>query len=199
MLPLGGLMIRNLEEQDITPIVAAFAAVGWNNKTTEQYERYLAEQERGAIDVRVAFLAGRFVGYLKIVWKPDYPPYREGNIPEIQDLNVLPDVRRQGIASRLMDEAERIVAEAGYSTIGIGFGMTADYGMAQQMYVRRGYVPDGRGLVSHNRVLEYGDTAIVDDDLVLYLTRELKREESARGDAKKADSSRQNSGILSSS
>lgn len=40
-------------------------------------------------------------------------------------------------------------------------------------YVRRGYVPDGRGLWDGNRWLQWGDTTRVDDDLVLYLTKRL--------------------------
>ena len=48
--------------------------------------------------------------------------------------------------------------------------MTADYGSAQRMYVKRGYVPDGRGLVTHGEFVTYGEPAIVDDDLVLYFT-----------------------------
>lgn len=32
-------------------------------------------------------------------------------------------------------------------TIGIGFGLYADYGTAQRMYIKRGFVPDGRGIM----------------------------------------------------
>ena len=28
---------------------------------------------------------------------------------------------------------------------GIGFGLYADYGAAQRLYIKRGYIPDGRG------------------------------------------------------
>ena len=53
--------------------------------------------------------------------------------------------------------------------------MTANYGAAQIMYVKRGYVPDGRGLATHHRpVRYYGESVFVDDDLVLYFTRTLR-------------------------
>jgi hypothetical protein len=51
--------------------------------------------------------------------------------------------------------------------------MTQDYGMAQRLYVRRGYVPDGRGLMTHERPIVNGESVVVDDDLVLYFTKQL--------------------------
>ena len=47
--------------------------------------------------VLVARTGEQLHGYLKVVWRPDYPPFRSRNIPEIQDLNVVPD--RGGRAS----------------------------------------------------------------------------------------------------
>ena len=80
-----------------------------------------------------------------ICWHSTYAPFAETGIPEIQDFNVLPEFRRRGIGTRLMDRAEQRVARR-CDTVGIGVGMYADYGHAQRLYVLRGYVPDGRGL-----------------------------------------------------
>ena len=165
------LLIRLLTAQDVEPIASGFAAIGWN-KPASQYQRYLAEQEQGARVVPVAFVDSVFAGYLTVVWQSNYPPFRAHNIPEIQDFNVLPHFRRQGIGTRLMEEAEKIVAQRS-STVGIGVGMTADYGAAQRLYVLRGYVPDGRGLVSDNGFLQYGNQVTVDDGLALYFTKTL--------------------------
>lgn len=165
------LEVRSLEDRDIEPIAAAFRALGWD-KPRSQYERYLAEQRQGRRAVFVAFVAGDFAGYLTIIWSAGYPPFRETGIPEIQDFNVLPRFRRQGIGTRLMDEAELAVSERS-SIVGIGMGVSADYGAAQRLYVLRGYVPDGRGLISEGRQLSHGDSITVDDGLALYLTKEL--------------------------
>src|SRR5258708_31149455 len=97
------LTVRRLESQDTGVIAAAFQQIGWN-KTLAQYENYLAQQADGQRAVCVAFLELSFAGYLTINWRSDYPPFREQNIPEIQDFNVLPQHRRQGIGTRLMDE-----------------------------------------------------------------------------------------------
>jgi GNAT superfamily N-acetyltransferase len=165
------IAIRLLQPQDIVPMAAAFTAIGWN-KPAAQFERYLAEQEQSRRLVLVAFADERFCGYINIVWEPDYPPFREAGIPELQDFNVLPSHRRRGIGSTLMRAAEKQVADRS-ELVGIGVGMTADYGPAQRLYVQRGYIPDGRGLVYANRFPAYGDHVRVDDDLVLHFTKRL--------------------------
>lgn len=166
--------IRNLQASDIPPIAQAFAELGWN-KPAAQYERYLDEQTAGDRDVMVAFVAGEFAGYVTIVWASTYPPFGEARIPEIVDFNVLPPFRRRGIGTKLMDEAEQRIAQRS-PIAGIGVGMTADYGAAQLLYVLRGYVPDGRGLTSNNRHLQFGDVVTVDDGLALMFTKELYKE-----------------------
>jgi GNAT superfamily N-acetyltransferase len=163
--------IRLLEKRDIPAIVAAFTAIGWD-KTTPLYERYLREQESGERTVFVAFCDGVFAGYNTIHWQSDYPPFREAQIPEIQDFVVLPPFRRQGIGSRLMDICEETVAQRS-TVIGIGVGLHADYGTAQRMYTRRGYILDGRGLMYDEKPVPRGQQVLVDDSLNLFFTKEL--------------------------
>jgi GNAT superfamily N-acetyltransferase len=167
------LTLRPLEPTDITPIAAAFAELGWD-KPASQYEQYLSEQETDQRVVLVAFLNGEFAGYVTVVWRSQYPAFDIEDIPEIVDFNVLPKFRRRGIGAALMDEAERRVA-ARSAVVGLGVGMTADYGSAQRMYAKRGYIPDGRGLHSRGHPVQYGQSVPVDDDLVLYFTKELPR------------------------
>jgi len=165
-------VIRPLELQDIRAIVEAFAHADWP-KPAEQYHRYLSEQDQGWRDVHVAFDAGRFTGYLTIIWESTYPPFRAEGIPEIVDFNVLPHVRRCGIGTQLMDLAEgRIIERA--AVAGIGVGLYADYGAAQRLYVRRRYVPDGRGIAYDGQPVTPGAMVHVDDSLVLYFTKTLR-------------------------
>lgn len=165
------LSIRPLLAADIHPISAAFAELGWN-KPVSKYKSYLAEQESGRRVVLVAELQAVFAGYLTVCWYSHYPPFLEAGIPEIVDLNVLPHFRRAGIGTRLMD-----VAESRISTVsplaGIGVGMSVDYGAAQRMYVLRGYVPDACGLMYGGQPVTYYQKYMVDDDLCLYLTKQL--------------------------
>jgi ribosomal protein S18 acetylase RimI-like enzyme len=166
------LEIRRLIEDDIPVIAEAFARQGWN-KPASQYRRYLTEQEAGKREVLVACEEGTFRGYLTIVWKPTYQPFREAGIPEIQDFNVLMAYQRRGIGSRLMNAAEARIAER-CPVVGIGVGLTADYGPAQILYVRRGYIPDGRGICYDEKLPRYGEPVAVDDGLVLHLTKRLR-------------------------
>ncbi len=58
---------------------------------------------------------------------------------------------------------------------GIGVGLIADYGAAQILYVKRGYLPDGNGISQRGKYLKHTDQVTVDDDLVLYLRKNLSQ------------------------
>ena len=166
------IQIRNLEPPDSQVIADAFTEIGWN-RPPAKFNRLLKLQRANLREVLVAHSDGVFAGYLNVVWKPEYRPFLEQGIPEVQDFNVLPKFRRQGIGSALMDEAERRIAKVS-NTAGIGVGMYPDYGNAQRMYVLRGYVPDGRGLTYKREVLKPLATAPNDDDLAIYFTKQLQ-------------------------
>ncbi len=166
-------LIRPLRASDPALIASAFTAIGWS-KPRELYERYLVEQEARQRHVWLAFTSGQFAGYVTLNWQPAYVPFQAEGIPEIQDLNVLPAFRRRGIGSALLDTAESVAAERS-KAVGIAVGLCPDYGPAQRLYVRRGYVPDGRGIAYRGHTVKYGEQVVVDDDLVLCLTRGLSR------------------------
>jgi GNAT superfamily N-acetyltransferase len=167
---MGGLEIRAMVEEDPVVLGAAFAAIGWG-KSVEGFERYLSMQRTGERDVFVATVDGEFAGYVTLTWEP---PYDHGpGVPEIQDLNVLPAYRRRGIGNALMDAAEARAGERS-SVLGIGVGLYADYGSAQRMYVRRGYLPDGRGLMYDWKPVPPGETVRLDDDATLMFTKSLR-------------------------
>ena len=58
--------------------------------------------------------------------------------------------------------------------VGIGVGLHPGYGSAQRLYIKRGYIPDGRGVWYRNRLVEEGMQAMFDDNLVLHLTKNLR-------------------------
>jgi ribosomal protein S18 acetylase RimI-like enzyme len=113
-----------------------------------------------------------FAGYCTLLWQSKYAPFRASGIPEISDLNVLPQYRRQGIGSRLLDAVEAEAARRS-TQVGLGVGLSANYGAAQRLYVRRGYVPDGRGITYEYAPVEYGTSVRIDDDATLMLVRTL--------------------------
>ena len=168
---LDRITIHPITEEDVTGIVSAFRAQGWE-KPEPQYIRYCSESRLGTRTVVLAKYAGEFAGYLTIMWQSEYPPFRQADIPEIVDFNVLIKYRRLGIGSALMDEAEQRIATRS-PVAGIGVGLTADYGAAQVLYVKRGYIPDGRGAVWRGQAIVYDQQITVDDDLAVYLTKQV--------------------------
>jgi GNAT superfamily N-acetyltransferase len=163
--------IRKIVEADCLAISRAFTEQGWN-KPLSQYQCYHQENEAGTRVVLIANFEGQFAGYVTIVWKSNYPPFEAAGIPEIVDFNVLKKYQRRGIGTALMDEAEKQIAKRS-AVAGIGVGLTADYGPAQILYSKRGYIPDGRGIFANGRYLKYGDLINVDDNLTFYLTKQL--------------------------
>jgi ribosomal protein S18 acetylase RimI-like enzyme len=164
------IMIRRMEEQDIGLIYATPAVTG-TRRPPDLYDKYFREQESGERVVLLAFYDGEFTGHVSVVWNSAYPPFRAKSIPEIKDLVVHTGFLHRRIASAMMDEAERLIFERS-PVAGIGVGMYSGYGPAQIMYARRGYVPDGRGLMHHEKAVVPMETVMVDDDLVLYLVKE---------------------------
>ena len=113
------------------------------------------------------------VGFVILNFEPKYQLYQKLEIPEIQDLNVLPDYRRQGIGSHLVEVCENITAEQGIEQIGISVGLTKDYGPAQRLYTQAGYIPDGYGVTYDRQAIDKGQTQPVNDDLCLMMVKSL--------------------------
>jgi ribosomal protein S18 acetylase RimI-like enzyme len=171
------IIIREMQSTDPPVMAAAFRAQGWN-KPESQYLQYLQEHLSGERIVLLAEVEQQpplleFSGYLTIVWESEYSPFRKDHIPEIVDFNVLIKYRRQGIGKALMDEAEKRIALRS-PVAGIGVGLTPDYGPAHILYIKRGYIPDGRGLFFNNHHLQWGETCIVNDELTLNFTKDLR-------------------------
>lgn len=162
--------IHTLSETDIDDLVRSFASHDWH-KPRSTFEAYLKEQEN---KTRQAFVARSNIvlGYVTLNWHSCYQPFLTKGIPEIMDLNVLPPFRRQGIGSTLMDTAENC-AQKTSRVVGIGVGLYEGYGEAQKLYVKRSYIPDGLGPTYKYSYLEYGQSVIVDDDLVLWFVKKL--------------------------
>ena len=81
--------------------------------------------------------------------------------------------RKQGIGNQLLEEAEKRVKFVS-SKVTLGVGVHLGYGPAQRLYIRRGYIPDGTGVWYRNKPLEMGASCQNDDDLVLYLSKDLQ-------------------------
>lgn len=169
------IQIRPLKREDIAAISEAFKQIGWN-KPASLFARYLKEQEAAERLVWVAYVKDEFAGYVTLMWQSLYPSFKEQSIPEIMDLNVLPVYRKMGVGSLLLDCAEK-EALTKSQIIGIGVGLYAGadggYGAAGRLYVKRGYIPDGKGVTYNYDPTMPGNSYPLDDDLVLWFTKKL--------------------------
>ncbi len=148
--------IQRMGAGDLPKILASFH---W--QSPDQWERYYKENQRGERVTLLAIQDDRVAGYANLVWQSEYAPFRAEDIPEINNMHVLDEYQRQGIASALIQTAESIAAQASKTAIGIGVAQLEQYAAAQRLYPKLGYVPDGRGLSS----TPWGD--------VLFLTKRL--------------------------
>lgn len=165
------LEVKPLEESHVPLIVAAFAQIGWHKPRT-LFISYLNEQMRQERFAWVVMEQGHFVGYVTLKLHSLYEPFNAQRIPEIADLNVLPYHRKKGAGTLLLDTAESKANEFS-KTVGIGVGLYADYGSAQRLYIKRQYVPDGKGLTYQYKNVVAGHSYPVDDDLVLWFTKKI--------------------------
>ena len=165
------LTIKLLEKGDIGNIVNAFTTSNWTKKPASTFESYLAEQNAKERIIWLAYHNNAFAGYVTLLWQSDYSYFQENNTPEIKDLNILPNFRNQGIGTVLLDVAE--IEASGYAgKIGIGVGLYLDYGSAQRLYVKRGYIPDGNGITYDYKTVLPGEKTVLDDELILWMVKE---------------------------
>jgi GNAT superfamily N-acetyltransferase len=165
------IQVRPMEAKDITPVASLFTNIGWH-KPPSLFEGYLQDQKENTRLVWVATLGKDLAGYVTLKWQSSYEPFKNQSIPEVVDLNVIPFFHKQGVGTRLMDQAEEAAREYG-DIVGIGVGLTPDYGQAQRLYINRGYIPDGRGITYNYEVLNETQHLSIDDNLVLWLTKNL--------------------------
>lgn len=163
--------VRAMGQGDVDTIVHTFLSQGWN-PNEEVYKRYWKEQEEGKREVLVAEVDGEMAGYLTLIARAKYGPFA-GKYPEIKDFNVFEAYQKRGIGWLLMEEAEKQAKKYG-DVVTLAVGLHAGYGSAQRMYIKRGYLPDGSGVWYRNRNLEPYASCSNDDDLILYLSKEVR-------------------------
>ncbi len=138
------------------------------------YERCFERQSLHELEVVVSLFDSMAIGYVILNWQPKYAYFKKLELPEIQDLNVIPEYRRRGVGQALIEFCERLAIEKGYDEVGIGVGLDSSYGAAQRIYARLGYIPDGQGISYDRKQVTAGEFRPIDDNLCLMMTKKLK-------------------------
>lgn len=163
--------IREMRESDIKNLSQGFISQGWPSRE-EILARYFLEQKSKEREVLVAEIDGVVAGYITILPSAKHGPFAEV-YPELSDFNVFEPFRNQGVGNQLLEEAEKRVKLIS-DKVTLGVGLHSGYGPAQRLYIKRGYIPDGTGVWYRNQPLEMNATIQNNDDLVLYLSKELE-------------------------
>lgn len=168
------LMITDfLEDPDQSAVIDFLAQ--WATGSHEAALDHVADHATGQGTTLVARMQGTVAGLVTLRWTSRNPLFAERGIPLVHQLAVSQSYRRRGIATELMDAAERLALERGRDTIGITVGLSDQYGAAQRLYAKRGYLPDGRGACL-GRVPTRGGQNVEIDSLIIWLTKDLVRD-----------------------
>ncbi len=165
-------IIERVRAEDLAATLDLFIQQVYPGDPEGAHEHF-SEHAEGQAETFLAWVRGHLAGYLTIRWQSHNPRFSQQNIPLIHHLGVFPQFQRRGIASRLMDAAEQLIALRA-TQAGITVGLFDEYGPAQRLYAKRGYLPDGRGACQGQRPLKQGETVTIDHDLMLWLTKDLK-------------------------
>lgn len=165
------ITIESMTQNHISDLVKLFEEIDWH-KPRSLFEFYLQQQLNKTQYIWVAKYKNNLAGYITLNLSSKYLPFQEANIPEIMDLNVLPSFRNRGVASELLKVAE-FEASKTSNIVGIGVGLSNEYGAAQRLYIKHKYIPDGKGITYNYKPVNYNDSVVLDDDLVLWLTKEF--------------------------
>lgn len=169
---LENLIIHKAERTDIFRL--EFIIAGMNTgKEYGYYERQFDRQAKGTRQIYIALVDGVDAGYCILNWSPKYALFKKVDIPEVQDLNVLPHFRRRGIATAMIEHCENLARDKGKDYMGIGVSVGPQSGPAQRLYGALGYVPDGNGVTYDRKLTTPNEMRPLDDQLCLMMVKKL--------------------------
>ena len=166
-------IIRDISRDDFSELKKHFGKNTIYKKANNHWQNYLKEHEDRNRIVKIVVINGKAIGLGTLKLKSDYPNFSKNNIPEINDILVAPEFRKQGVGKSIVESFENSAREHSFTQIGLAVGLYADYGAAQRLYIKMGYVPNGDGITYRNNTVIPGESYPVDDDLLLWLTKSL--------------------------
>jgi GNAT superfamily N-acetyltransferase len=170
-MDVSGIVVQPVGERNFEASVQFLTE--WVSDGKAEARRYLADHAEPEGASLVAARGHDVVGYVAIVWESNFAGFRDRGIPLVHQVAVAGPFQRHGVATLLMDAAEQLARERGITTLGITVGLFDEYGPAQRLYGQRGYIPDGRGACQGQRPLSKGMQVAMDDDLIMWLTKNL--------------------------
>jgi len=157
--------IHQVTREELPGIVDWFAHSYYDNR--RDAEAHFADHFEGQGTTFIAKYGPKVAGYITVSLKA-----RIVDMPCIANFVVFEPYRRRGLGSRLMDVAEAYLAQEADKVV-LWVPIIERYGPAQRLYAKRGYVPDGHGVVKNGVPVKEGEMHRIDEDLLLCLVKDL--------------------------
>lgn len=164
-------MIVKLNKDHINKINKNFIEQNWDSRR-DILNKYLIEQENNKRIILVYEVNKDCAGYITLVINPSTGPFKDTDIPEIVDFNVFEKYQKNGIGQKLLTEIIKLAKQFN-NKVGIGVGLNPNYGNAQKLYVKNGFIPDGKGVYFKGKILEVNKNCLNNDDLAIYFLKNL--------------------------
>jgi len=160
------IKIHLVTDDELPSLIDWFSTNYYDNR--EAAELHFAEHIDGQGATLLATHGDEIAGYVTvgISWLK--------KIPLIADFAVMEPYQRHGLGSRLLDLAEIYIKENLGDQVVLWVPIVSAFGPAQRLYVKRGYVPDGNGVVKEGVSVKEGEVHTFDHSLHLCLVKDLK-------------------------
>lgn len=164
------ISVRRMTYADIPAICEAYDHKSDNDAA--YLNRQLANQDKQECSALLALYHENVAGYVLLYYRCRWGGLANCNLPSVVDLIVFKDYRQKKIATVLMDVAENI-AKKHCDKVYLDVCLNAEYGPAQRLYTKRGYIPDGKGIYYEGKVCETDADCKNNDELALCLVKNL--------------------------
>lgn len=165
------ILIRDMETADLEELCKL--SQDESEGTVRYFEKQFGHIREDRCAGLIAFYKGAAAGYVYLYYRCNWGGLGNQGYPGVVDLFVAEAFRRNGIGELLMDAAERIAA--GYSDIVyLDVGLNREFGSAQRLYAKRGYIPDGKGCYYEEKVCGTDAVCRNSDELTMCLIKRLR-------------------------
>ncbi len=128
----------NLSIQAASPDILNALAGRFPSRNFQDLARYLQQALREECLFFVGVKTLIPIGYCLVYWQSKFPRFREEQIPEIVDLLVVEELRRQGYGSALLEYIEHYLCYNNHKRVGLSVSISNI--QARSLYEGRGYI-----------------------------------------------------------
>jgi predicted N-acetyltransferase YhbS len=161
------IIITSVNNTELPAVIEWFREHYYGGDNHAAYEHFGDHEQPNGGATLLAKAGDTIAGFVTIRWVSHNLAFQRDNIPLIHHLEVFSDFQAQGIGNRLLAAAEQLIATRA-TKAGITVGL---------------FDPDGRGVCKGHLPIKQGEIHKIDHDLILWLVKDLARDEQERSSA----------------